>query len=98
MLVVWEYKPRVSSDLQDQTSWHLSETILQAFYLKKKHPYCILHCLTDLEDYHYFFLSDNGPRTLKLDKYVYMQSNLSEKIDVLHHLNFLYHSVSIEDQ
>ena len=71
IIVAWEYKPKVAADLSDQTGWHLSETILQAFYLKGEH---ILHCLADLTDFHYFFMEEDGPRHLTLKKYVYLQS------------------------
>ena len=44
-----EYKPRVSSDLTDITPFHISETLIQAYYLRKKFQYPILHCLSDLQ-------------------------------------------------
>ena len=49
-----EYKPKVATELKDQTSFHISETLLQAFYLRKRFDHNIVHCLTDLEDYHFF--------------------------------------------
>lgn len=91
VLAIWEYKPKVAASLIDQTAWHLSETILQAFFLKK---HSVLHCLTDLEDFHYFFL-ECDPRHCKLIKYVYLKSKLSVKGDVLHHMDFLFHSIKI---
>lgn len=95
LLIEWEYKPKVPSDLDDVTGWHLSETLLQAYYTRAGHSYPVLHCLTDLWDYHYFFIEDDGPRTLKLVKYVYLKSELSEPNDVWDHINFLFKSVNI---
>lgn len=88
VLLAWEYKPKVAADISDQTGWHLSETILQGFYLQGKH---ILHCLTDLSDFHYFFM-EGGPRALTLKKYVYLQSVLSDPTSVLYHLSFILES------
>ena len=93
VLVIWEYKPRVPSLLGDVQGWHLSETLLQAYYLRKKHSYPILHCLTDLNDYHYFFI--DGERSLKLEKYVYIQSDLKNQTDVWKHVDFLFQSVNV---
>ena len=94
VLVVWEYKPQVSNSLGDVPKWHLSETILQAFYLQKQHAYPVLHCLTDLEDFHYFSLKCAG-QGLELLKYFFLRSDFTQEKEVLHHLNFLYHSVNI---
>lgn len=47
VLIVWEYKPKVPSSLSDTTAWHLSETLLQAYYLRKSNSHPVLHCLTD---------------------------------------------------
>ena len=58
MLVLWEYKPRVPCDLDYVIPWYLSETLLQAYYMRMKHSYPVLHCLTDLDDYHCFFIED----------------------------------------
>jgi hypothetical protein len=76
--VVWEYKPKVSSKLEDVTGWHISETILQAFYLHKKHTYPVLHCLTDLQDFHYFTLN-NGAQALEL-QFICQQTYLRKRM------------------
>lgn len=94
VLVVWEYKPKVSGSLEDVPGWRLCETILQAFYLQKQHTYPILHCLTDLQDFHYFSFNHDG-QALELLKYIYLKSDLSQETDTLHHLNFLCHSTII---
>lgn len=97
VLVVWEYKSRVATDIADQAGWHIS-TILQAFYLQNEHSYSypVLHCLTDLHDFHYFLLTSGGFRALKLLKYVYLESDLTKEHDVLHHLCFLFNCINIE--
>lgn len=92
VLVVWEYKPKVAANLIDVTGWHLSETLVQAYYLRKKH-YPILHCLTDLQDFHYFFIEEG--ENLKLGKYVYIRSDLTNQTDVWNHINFLFQSVNV---
>lgn len=96
VLVVWEYKPRVSTHLSDQTPWHLSETFLQAFYLKKQHKYPVLHCLTDLADFHYFFVGGDGRMSLDLTKYVYLNSDFRNFDDTVKHVNFLLDSINIQ--
>lgn len=95
VLALWEYKPRVPGDLDDITAWHISETLLQAYYMRKKHSYPVLHCLTDLTDYHYFFIEDDGERTLTVVKYVYLRSDLCKPNDVWNHIEFLLQSVRI---
>lgn len=96
VLVVWEYKPRVSTHLSDQTPWHISETFLQAFYLKKQHKYPVLHCLTDLADFHYFFVEGDGRMSLDLTKYVYLNSDFCNFDDTVKHVNFLLDSINIQ--
>ena len=95
VLVVWEYKPRVACDIYDVPAWHLSETLLQAYYMRRNHCYPVLHCLTDLNDYHYFFIED-GPTDITLSKYVYMHSDLSVPKDAFDHINFLLQSVPVQ--
>ena len=82
VLVLWDYKPRVPGALEDVTAWHLSETLLQAYYLRRQHSYPVLHWLTDLLDFHYFFIEGDGQRTLKVVKYVYLNSDLTKPTDV----------------
>ena len=55
-----EYKPKVSSDLNDQAPFHISETLLQAFYLTSQFDHDIIHCLTDLQDYHIFLIGKSN--------------------------------------
>lgn len=72
---VVEYKPRVANDLRDQEPFHLTEVFLQAFYLRRKgHKHPILHCLTDLKDFHYFLITDTKhPAKLVLETYWYVE-------------------------
>ena len=50
-----QYKPKVLTQLKDQNPpFHISELFLQAFYLATQCEHAIVHCLTDLEDYHMF--------------------------------------------
>lgn len=95
LLVLWEYKTQVPTYLEDIPAWHLHETLLQAYYLRTKHSYPIWHCLTDLKDFHHFLIEDDGPRTLKVVKYIYVTSNLREPSEVFNHINFLFQSVSL---
>lgn len=97
VLVLWEYKPRVPASLDDITGWHLSETLLQAYYMRKKHSYPVLHCLTDLTDFHYFFIEDNRQRTLKIVQYAYLCSELVKPDHVWDHMEFLFQSIHIID-
>lgn len=88
-VVVWEYKPRVSGDLMDCQPWHLSETMLQAYYLKKESVRPYLHCLTDLTDFHYFVIEDGKSSFLEILQYDYYRTNLLEEEEVHCHVNFL---------
>ena len=51
-----EYKPKVSPNLKDKCPCHISELFLQVFYLATYSKHAIVHCPTDLEDYHMFSL------------------------------------------
>ena len=64
---VVEYKPRVAQDLADQDPFHLSEVFLQAYYLRKMHKHPILHCLTDLSDFHYFLVKVSERGNFKIE-------------------------------
>ena len=37
VLVLRAYKPSVPGALEDVTAWHLAETLLQAYYMRRKH-------------------------------------------------------------
>ena len=88
VLVVWDYKPQVPNSLGDVRKRHLSETILRSFYLQKQHAYPVLHCLTDLEDFHYFSLKCAG-QGRELLKYFFFKSDVAQEKDVLHQGNVL---------
>ena len=47
VLLAVEYKPKISCELEDQAPLHLSETLLQTFYLRDRFHHDIVHCLTD---------------------------------------------------
>ena len=51
-----EYKPKVAQDLGDQHACNISEMFLQAFYVETQVEHDVLHCLTDLNDYHLFLM------------------------------------------
>ena len=56
-----------------------------------KNRYPILHCLTDLADFHYFLIDDKKPELLQveLQKYVYIHSDLCVQKDVITHMHFI---------
>ena len=98
VLVLWDYKPRVPGALEDVTAWHFSETLLQAYYLRRKHSYPVLHCLTDLLEFHYFFIEGDGQRTLKVVKYVYsltLRLGISPAASRMHMATLLVASISV---
>ena len=72
---VVQYKPRVSPDLADQDPFHLSEVFLQAYYLRKMHKHPILHCLTDLSDFHYFLVKESERGNLEIENYFCFKCN-----------------------
>ena len=75
---VVEYKPRVSRDLVDQEPFHLSEVFLQAYYLCKMHKHPILHCLTDLSDFHCFLVKRSDRGHLEIKKYFCFKCKFNE--------------------
>lgn len=58
-ILVIEYKPKVAADLVDQEISDITESVLQALYLRKTSCHQILYCLTDLSDFHYFLMEDS---------------------------------------
>lgn len=95
VLLVIEYKPRIPPELSDIEPWHLSETLIQAFYMRSTHRYCVLHCLTDLRDFHYFYIKEDDNTYLALDKYVFVQSDLSDQAQVQAHADFLLTNITL---
>ena len=57
-ILVLKYKPRVSQELADQEPLHVSETFIQAYYLRQQCKFPVMHCLTDLNDFHFFLIED----------------------------------------
>ena len=62
-----------------------------ALYQKQccKHFTKVLHCLTDLRDFHYFFVGGDGTISLDLTKYVYLHSDFVNFDDTVKDVNFL---------
>ena len=92
---VVEYKPRVAPGLRDQEPFHLTEVFLQAVYLRRKgykHP--ILHCLTDLRDFHYFLTDTKHPAKLVLETYWYVECNLKKPEELVMNMKGLCYTLS----
>ena len=89
-LYVVEYKPKIPAGLEDVEPSHLSEVFLQAFYLRKMYTHNILHCLTDLEDFHYFLMTDNqSSKKLKIERCITVHCNITNEVELLDHLRFV---------
>ena len=91
---VVEYKPRVSQDLADQEPFHLSEVFLQAYYLCKMHKHPILHCLTDLSDFHCFLVKGSDRGNLEIKKYFCFKCNFNETEELLLTLKLLCYIIT----
>ena len=91
---VVEYKPRVSQDLADQEPCHLSEVFLQAYYVCKMHKHPILHCLTDLSDFHYFLVKESERGNLEIEKYFCFKCNFNEAEELLLTLKLLCYIIT----
>ena len=87
-IYVIEYKPRIPSRIEDIEPCHLSEVLLQAFYLQRCHYHKILHALTDLMDFHLFLFTHSNDK-LKLEKYFYYECTITKPEELLKHLSFL---------
>ena len=82
------YKPYVSAKLQQPSAFYLSELFLQAFYLANQCEHSIVHCLTDLVDYHLFLVAKDGKK-LCIQKYWHSECDLKESSQTAEHLRFL---------
>lgn len=69
VIFVLEYKPKVAPGLIDEEAFHISETLIQAYYLRKMFKHPILHCLSDLNDFHFFLITTDSSREFNLNKY-----------------------------
>ena len=57
-VVLFEYKPQVPLDYKDMDAHHMCEVLIQGYYcVKNSIP--IIHCLTDMSDWHYFRMEYN---------------------------------------
>ena len=92
-----EYKPRVSAQLEDQRPFHLSELFLQAFYLAPQCEHAVVHCLTDLEDYHMFLVGKNGKK-ICIKKYWYRKCDLMDSSQTAEHLHFLSENIPLPQE
>ena len=65
-LLVCEYKPKVASRVDGLDLSDLTEAMIQALYLRKTFRHPIIHCLTDMTDFHYFVLQDKEQNRLHI--------------------------------
>lgn len=91
-----EYKPKVASTLHDQQAFHITEVLLQAFYLRKRFHHDIVHCLTDLHDFHYFLIGSDADKEFIIRKYWSMKCNITNITELSHHLNFLCENLCVQ--
>ena len=94
-ILVLEYKPRVSQDLGDQEPSHLSETFMQAYYLRKRCKFPVMHCLTDLNDFHFFLIEDEHSGVIKISRYYYLKCDLKDGKQLIQMMTFLYHTLNV---
>lgn len=94
-IFVFEYKPKVSPNLADQIPFHISETLVQAYYLRKKFRHNILHCLSDLTDFHFFLITTTPDSTFNITKYWYKNCNLLDPAQVTQLTAFLCDTISV---
>ena len=94
-LLIIEYKPKVASTIDDIDVSDLTETMVQALYLRKRFQHPIVHCLTDLKDFHYFVLKDTQQKRLQIEKYVFVSCNGTDVDDLLAHVSFLSETLCI---
>ena len=92
-----EYKPKVSPQLKEQRPFHISELFLQAFDLATQCKHAIVHCLTDLEDYHIFLMGKDGKK-LCINKYWYRKCDLMDSSQTTEHLHFLSENIPLPQE
>ena len=95
VVFVIKYKPRVSSNLSDQTPFHISETLIQAYYLRNKFRHNILHCLTDLNDFHFFLITTTPTRLFSIKNYSYTKCDLQNHEELAQLSAFLCDNIII---
>ena len=59
-ILVLKYKPRVSQDLGDQEPLHVSETFMQAYYLRKRCKFPVMQLLDGHERFSFLYTSPNN--------------------------------------
>ena len=94
-ILITECKPRVSTNLQAQEPFHITETLIQAFYVRRKYDFPILHCLTDLKEYHFFLVGDAPNQKLELLWYFHLCCDLKKPNELAQLLSFLYDVVQL---
>ncbi len=84
-LILYELKFQVSTNLEDQDTYSLSEFFIQAYYLATVYKHKFWHCLTDMTDFHYFqYQLNNG--SLKVQKYHYLNTSAFALTDHQNHV------------
>ena len=95
VVLALEYKPKVAAELRDQIPWHVSEVLLQAFYMRKRFTHDILHCLTDLQDYHYFLVGTQPDSPFCIKGYWYKMCKITDPTELTDHLHFLCDAITL---
>ena len=95
-ILVLEYKPRVPQDLGDLEPLHLSETFIQAYYLRKRFKFPVMHCLTDLNDFLFLKIEDKEGHSgvIKVSHY-YFKCDLKDDKQLIEIMTFLYHTLNV---
>ena len=94
VLFSMEYKPKVAQNLGDEPACHISEVFLQAFYIATQVEHNVMHCLTDLVDYHLFLIGkENGKLCIK--KYWYHKCKLTDSGKAATLLQFLAEKIPV---
>ena len=94
-ILVLEYKPRVAQELGDQEPFHVSETFMQAYYLRQRYKFPVMHCLTDMHDFHFFIIEDGQSGVLKVSRYYYLKCDLKDGKQLIQMMTFLYHTLNV---
>lgn len=86
-IVVYEYKPRVPSNLSDVNPMYFSELLLQAYYLKQYYSNPVVHCLTDLHSFHYFYVEESSSSMCMITKYSSCEVEIGNPDDLAKHIS-----------
>ena len=86
-IFTFELKQQVATALKDQDSKHIQEFFIQAFYMRI-YPN-VWHCLTDMEDFHYFKCCKDEDDYLKVERYVYIKTDIADRDSYKNHMLLL---------